>query len=63
MEKNKQYHPVTAVGEVTMGCKHCGSSYSKLFVYELTTVEAFAVIDQLIARDLSNGKMETSFLI
>lgn len=49
--RNKQYHPVTAVWEVTMGCnmrcKHCGSSCAKPLPDELTTEEAFDIIDQL----------------
>lgn len=49
--RNKQYQPVTAVWEVTMGCnmrcKHCGSSCMCPFPDELVTEEAFAVIDQL----------------
>lgn len=51
--KNKRYQPVTAVWEVTMGCnmrcKHCGSSCAEPLPDELTTEEAFDVIDQLSA--------------
>lgn len=51
--RNKQYRPVTAVWEVTMGCnmrcKHCGSSCAEPLPDELTMEEAFDVIDQLSA--------------
>lgn len=51
--ENKQYQPVTAVWEVTMGCnmrcKHCGSSCAQPFHDELTTCEALDIIDQLSA--------------
>lgn len=50
---NKQYQPVTAVWEVTMGCnmrcKHCGSSCAQPLADELTTGEALDIIDQLPA--------------
>lgn len=48
---NEQYHPVTAVWEVTMACnmrcKHCGSSCTEALSDELTTEEALDVINQL----------------
>lgn len=50
---NKQYQPVTAVWEVTMGCnmrcKHCGSSCAQPLPDELTTGEALDIIGQLSA--------------
>jgi radical SAM protein with 4Fe4S-binding SPASM domain len=46
-----KYQPVTAVWEITMGCnmrcKHCGSSCTEPSSDELTTDEAFKVIDQM----------------
>jgi radical SAM protein with 4Fe4S-binding SPASM domain len=45
------YKPLTAVWEITMGCNmrcgHCGSSCHEPLQDELTTEEAFAVIDQM----------------
>lgn len=45
------YHPLTAVWEVTMGCNmrcgHCGSSCEDKLPDELTTQEAFNLIDQI----------------
>jgi len=49
--KIQKYQPVTAVWEVTMGCnmrcKHCGSSCTDPSSDELSTDEAFKVIDQM----------------
>ena len=50
--RNEQYHPVTAVWEVTMACnmrcKYCGFFYyAEALPDELTTEEALDVIDQM----------------
>ena len=45
------YQPITCVWEVTMGCNmrcgHCGSSCEKPLPDELSTDEAFKLIDML----------------
>ena len=47
-----KYQPVAGVWEVTMGCNmrcgHCGSSCKNPLPDELTTEEAFRLIDMLI---------------
>lgn len=49
--KIMEYKPLTAVWEVTMGCNmrcgHCGSSCEDKLPGELTTDEAFKLIDQI----------------